>query len=151
MKLIKCIIRLERLLDVIEALAPVVSGLTVYEVRGHGRQSGHTAVYRGTEYTVALLPKMMIETVVDDSRADDIAKIVREAAIGRHSRGTMPLARVAIMQTGRVSAEEAIVTAATAMMRFNTHSIPHGDFVHRLAKGHDRPSPLMSGGKCAIW
>jgi nitrogen regulatory protein PII len=80
MKLIKCIIRLERLLDVIEALAPVVSGLTVYEVRGHGRQRGHTAVYRGAEYTVKLLPKMMVETVVDDSRADDSAKIVREAA-----------------------------------------------------------------------
>jgi nitrogen regulatory protein PII len=80
MKLIKCIVRPERLIDVIEKLSPVVPGLTVSEVRGHGRQRGHTAVYRGVEYEVKLLPKITIEIVIDDSRVDDIAKLVRDTA-----------------------------------------------------------------------
>jgi nitrogen regulatory protein PII len=81
MKLIKCIIRQEKLPAVIEKLADSVSGLTVFEVRGHGRQKGHSAVYRGVEYSVDLLPKTMIETVVDDSRVDDVINVVRQAAM----------------------------------------------------------------------
>jgi nitrogen regulatory protein P-II 1 len=81
MKLIKCIIRQDKLSAVIEKLADNVPGLTVSEVRGHGRQKGHSAVYRGVEYSVDLLPKTMIETVVDDSRVEDVINLVRNAAM----------------------------------------------------------------------
>jgi nitrogen regulatory protein PII len=54
--------------------------MTVTEVRGHGKQKGHTAIYRGQEYNVSLLPKMEIEVVVPDSMADDAIKAIIEAA-----------------------------------------------------------------------
>jgi nitrogen regulatory protein PII len=76
MKLIKSIIRQEKLHDTIQQLSQVVPGLTVSEVRGHGRQRGHQIVYRGIEYSVTLLPKVMIETVVDDNKVDDVVKIL---------------------------------------------------------------------------
>jgi nitrogen regulatory protein PII len=57
-----------------------VSGMTVTEVRGHGKQKGHTAIYRGQEYQVSLLPKMEIEVVVPDTIADQVIKAVIEAA-----------------------------------------------------------------------
>ena len=57
-----------------------IPGMTVTEVRGHGRQKGHTAIYRGKEYNVSLLPKMEIEVVVPDSMADDAIKAIVEAA-----------------------------------------------------------------------
>ena len=68
MKLIKSIIRQNKMDDVKDALAKLnISGMTVTEVRGHGKQKGHTAIYRGKEYDVSLLPKMEIEVVVEDS------------------------------------------------------------------------------------
>ena len=71
MKLFKCIIRPNKVDEVKEALAKVaIAGMTVTEVRGHGRQKGHTAVYRGREYEVTLLPKMQIETVVPEHLVD---------------------------------------------------------------------------------
>ena len=67
MKLIKAIIKPFKLDDVKDALAKVgVEGLTVTEVKGFGRQKGHTEIYRGSEYTVDFLPKTMIEIVVDE-------------------------------------------------------------------------------------
>jgi nitrogen regulatory protein PII len=54
--------------------------MTVTEVRGHGKQKGHTAIYRGKEYNVSLLPKMEIEVVVPDSIADEAIKAIVEAA-----------------------------------------------------------------------
>ena len=61
--------------------------MTVTEVRGHGKQKGHTAIYRGKEYNVSLLPKMEIEVVVPDSMADDAIKaIVQAARTGRNRR-----------------------------------------------------------------
>ena len=70
MKLIKSIIRPNKVDDVKEALGKLgISGMTVTEVRGHGKQKGHTAIYRGKEYNVSLLPKMQIEVVVADSLA----------------------------------------------------------------------------------
>jgi nitrogen regulatory protein PII len=64
-----------------DALTTVgVSGLTVTEVRGHGRQKGHTAVYRGQEYTVDLLPKMELEAVVPDDLVEDAVKAIVAAA-----------------------------------------------------------------------
>jgi nitrogen regulatory protein P-II 1 len=104
MKLVKCIIRLEKLSDVLEKLSPVVPGLTVSEVRGHGRQGGHTAVYRGVEYKVSLLPKVMIEIVIDDNNVEHIARIVREAAqtgeIGDGRIFVLPVEEVYHVRTG---------------------------------------------------
>jgi nitrogen regulatory protein P-II 1 len=80
-KLIKSIIRPNKVDDVKEALQKLgISGLTVTEVRGHGKQKGHTAIYRGKEYNVSLLPKMQIEVVVSDAIADDVVKTVVQSA-----------------------------------------------------------------------
>jgi nitrogen regulatory protein PII len=81
MKLIKSIVRPSKVDDVREALEKMqVPGMTVTEVRGHGRQKGHTAVYRGKEYNVSLLPKVEIEVVVPDNIVDDVIKAVIAAA-----------------------------------------------------------------------
>ncbi len=81
MKLIKSIIRPNKVDDVKDALAKLsISGMTVTEVRGHGKQKGHTAIYRGKEYNVSLLPKMEVEVVVPDSSADDAIKAIVGAA-----------------------------------------------------------------------
>jgi len=81
MKLIKTIIRPNKVDDVKDALAALnISGMTVTEVRGHGKQKGHTAIYRGKEYNVSLLPKMEIDVVVSDSIADDAIKAIIGAA-----------------------------------------------------------------------
>ena len=81
MKLLKAIIRPNKLEEVKDALAKIhVSGLTVTEVRGHGRQKGHTAIYRGTEYNVTLLPKIMIELVVSDEMVDGTIKTIIETS-----------------------------------------------------------------------
>jgi nitrogen regulatory protein PII len=81
MKLIKSIVRPNKVDEVKDALAKVgVSGMTVTEVRGHGKQKGHTAIYRGQEYAVSLLPKMEVEVVVADATADDAVKAIIQAA-----------------------------------------------------------------------
>ena len=81
MKLSKAMIRPEKLEEVKAALTRFgVNGMTVAEVRGHGRQKGHKAVYRGTEYTVTLLPKIMLDVVVADEMAENIVKIIIETA-----------------------------------------------------------------------
>jgi len=81
MKKIEAIIRHFKLEDVKNALVEKgISGMTVTEVRGHGKQKGHTAIYRGQEYNVSLLPKMEVEVVVPDSIADDAIKAIIEAA-----------------------------------------------------------------------
>jgi nitrogen regulatory protein PII len=81
MKLIKSIIRPNKVDEVKDALGRLnISGMTVSEVRGHGKQKGHTAIYRGKEYNVSLLPKMEIEVVVRDEVVDDAIKAIIEAA-----------------------------------------------------------------------
>ena len=81
MKLIKAVVRPNKVDEVKAALEKLqVSGMTVTEVRGHGKQKGHTAVYRGQEYQVSLLPKMQIETVVSDTLVDDVIKAIISAA-----------------------------------------------------------------------
>lgn len=81
MKLIKAIVRPNKVDEVKAALEKMqISGMTVTEVRGHGKQKGHTAIYRGQEYNVSLLPKMEIETVVADSLVDTAIKAIIEAA-----------------------------------------------------------------------
>jgi nitrogen regulatory protein P-II 1 len=72
-----------------------VDGMTVTEVRGHGRQKGHTEVYRGREYTVDLLPKIKIETVVDDELVDRVVQaIVTHARTGKIGDGKIFLSRI---------------------------------------------------------
>ncbi|MBD8528230.1 P-II family nitrogen regulator [Pseudomarimonas arenosa] len=81
MKLITAIIRPFKLDDVREALAQVgVSGLTVTEVKGFGRQKGHTELYRGAEYAVDFLPKLKIETAVSDDHLDVAVEAIINAA-----------------------------------------------------------------------
>jgi len=81
MQLIKAIIRPNKVDEVKEALGNVqVTGMTVTEVRGHGAQKGHTAIYRGKEYNVSLLPKMSIETVVADDMVDTVIQTIIKAA-----------------------------------------------------------------------
>ena len=81
MKLIKAIVRPNKVDDVKEALGVVgLPGMTVTEVRGHGKQKGHTAIYRGQEYNVSLLPKMEVEVVVPDPMADDAIKAIIASA-----------------------------------------------------------------------
>ncbi len=81
MKLIKAIIRPNKVDEVKDALGQLsISGMTVTEVRGHGRQKGHTAIYRGKEYSVSLLPKMEIEVVVTDEQVDAAIQAIIGAA-----------------------------------------------------------------------
>jgi len=81
MKLITAIIRHEKIEDVKEALTRIkVTGMTVREVRGHGRQKGHKAVYHGAEYSLTLLPKAMLETVVSDEIADQVVTAIIDTA-----------------------------------------------------------------------
>ena len=81
MKKIEAIIQPFKLEEVKEALKAIgVDGMTITEVRGHGRQKGHKEVYRGQEYQVDLLPKVKIELVVGDDRLDEIAAALANAA-----------------------------------------------------------------------
>ena len=81
MKLIKSIVRPDKVDAVKDAVGKInVSGMTVTEVRGHGKQKGHTAIYRGQEYNVSLLPKMQIEIVIPDDIVDDVVKAIILAA-----------------------------------------------------------------------
>jgi nitrogen regulatory protein P-II 2 len=81
MKLIKAVVRPNKVDEVKEALGKLsISGMTVTEVRGHGKQKGHPAVYRGKEYSVSLLPKMEIEMVVPDGIVDETIRVITQAA-----------------------------------------------------------------------
>ncbi len=93
---IEAIIQPSKLESVKEALREVgVDGMTVSEVRGHGRQKGHTEVYRGAEYTVDLLPKTKLELVLPDSRADAAVQVILKAAkTGKIGDGKIFLSKV---------------------------------------------------------
>jgi nitrogen regulatory protein P-II 2 len=81
MKLITAVIRPFKVEDVREALDKLgVHGMTVTEVKGYGRQKGHTEVYRGAEYVVNFVPKARLEVAVPSDRADAVVKAIREAA-----------------------------------------------------------------------
>ena len=81
MKKIEAIIQPFKLDEVKEALKSIgVDGMTISEVRGHGRQKGHKEVYRGMEYEVDLLPKVKVELVVADNRLEEITKQLADAA-----------------------------------------------------------------------
>jgi len=81
MKKLEAIIKPFKLDEVKEALARHgVEGMTVTEVKGFGRQKGHTELYRGAEYVVEFLPKVKLEILIDDDRAEVIAKTIQDAA-----------------------------------------------------------------------
>ena len=81
MKLITAIIKPFKLDDVKESLTKIgVQGLTVSEVRGYGRQGGHTETYRGSEYKVEFIPKVRLDIIVDDADADRVVEAVKSAA-----------------------------------------------------------------------
>lgn len=96
MKKIEAIIKPFKLEEVKEALAEVgVQGMTVTEVKGFGRQKGHTEIYRGSEYTVDFLPKVKIEIVVDASQAEVVAAaIVKSANTGKIGDGKVFISSV---------------------------------------------------------
>ncbi len=81
MKKIEAIIKPFKLEDVKEALVEAgISGMTVSEVKGYGRQQGHTELYRGAEYVVDFLPKIKIDLVVNDEQVDEIIKLISDNA-----------------------------------------------------------------------
>jgi nitrogen regulatory protein P-II 1 len=89
MKKVEAIVKPFKLEEVKEALAEIgVEGMTVTEVKGFGRQKGHTEIYRGSEYTVDFLPKIKIEVVLADNRVDDaVAAIIKAAKTGKIGDG----------------------------------------------------------------
>ncbi len=105
MKLVTAVIRPFKLEDVKAALERVgVTGLTVSEVSGYGRQGGHVEVYRGAEYVVNLVPKVKIEIVVDDDDADIVVAAVVDGArtdrIGDGKVWVTPVDRLVRVRTG---------------------------------------------------
>ncbi|QJQ95486.1 MULTISPECIES: P-II family nitrogen regulator [Halomonadaceae] len=105
MKLVTAIIKPFKLDDVREALADNgVQGITVTEVKGFGRQKGHTELYRGAEYVVDFLPKVKVEVAVDDSRLESVLDAIRTAAnsgkIGDGKLFVTPLEDVIRIRTG---------------------------------------------------
>ena len=104
MKLITSIIKPFKLDEVRESLAEVgVTGLTVTEVKGFGRQKGHTELYRGAEYVVDFLPKVKVEAVVSDDRVDAAIEAITKAA-----------------RTGKIGDGKIFVTAVEQVIRIRT-------------------------------
>ncbi|MBS15162.1 MAG: transcriptional regulator [Gammaproteobacteria bacterium] len=104
MKLVTAIIKPFKLDDVREALSEIsVQGMTVTEVKGFGRQKGHTELYRGAEYVVDFLPKVKIEVAIDDSSLDGVIEAITNAA-----------------NTGKVGDGKIFVTALEDVIRIRT-------------------------------
>jgi len=105
MKKIEAIIKPFKLDEVREALSEIgVSGLTVSEVKGFGRQKGHTELYRGAEYVVDFLPKIKVEVVVTDDRVAQVVDVIMETArtgkIGDGKIFVLPVEQVIRIRTG---------------------------------------------------
>ncbi|MGI8776696.1 MAG: P-II family nitrogen regulator [Acidimicrobiales bacterium] len=109
MRLITAIVKPFKLDEVKEALQGLsVHGMTVSEVRGFGRQGGHTEVYRGAEYTVAFIPKVRIEVLTDDEEAAGVADAIVEAA-----------------RTGQIGDGKVWVTPVETIIRVRTGELGH--------------------------
>ena len=114
MKKIEAIIKPFKLEEVKEALAEVgVQGMTVSEVKGFGRQKGHTEIYRGSEYTVDFLPKVKLEVIVDTDQAAAVAEaIVKSANTGKIGDGKVfisPVEEAIRIRTGETGAQAVAV------------------------------------------
>ena len=104
MKLVTAIIQPHRLDTVREALTALgVAGMTVTEVRGYGRQKGHTEIYRGAEYTIAFTPKLKIEVALPNDRVDEVIGALTQAA-----------------RTGRIGDGKIFVVELDAALRVRT-------------------------------
>jgi nitrogen regulatory protein PII len=103
-KLITTIIKPFKLDDVKDALKSVgIQGMTVSEVKGFGRQGGHTETYRGSEYAIDFVPKVQIELVIDDSQVDSVVDTIRTAAA-----------------TGKIGDGKIWITEVTRLIRLRT-------------------------------
>ena len=105
MKQVVAIIKPFKLDEVREGLSEIgITGLTVTEVRGFGRQKGHTELYRGAEYVVDFLPKVRLEVVVQDNRVDEVLEsIIKSARTGKIGDGkifVLPVDQVVRIRTG---------------------------------------------------
>ena len=110
MKLITAVIKPFKLDEVRESLSEVgVQGITVTEVKGFGRQKGHTELYRGAEYVVDFLPKVKVEVAIDDSNLDSAIEAISKAAhtgkIGDGKIFVSDLQQVIRIRTGETGAE----------------------------------------------
>jgi nitrogen regulatory protein P-II 1 len=104
MKLITAVIKPHKLEDVRSALETFgVSGMTVTEASGYGRQKGHTEVYRGAEYDIALIPKVRLDIVVEDGEVDHVVGVITKSA-----------------QTGRIGDGKVWVTPVESLFRVRT-------------------------------
>ncbi|MGZ6791540.1 MAG: P-II family nitrogen regulator [Mycobacteriales bacterium] len=110
MRLVTAVLKPFKLDDVKSALEAFgVAGMTVSEVQGHGRQRGHTEVYRGAEYTVTFVPKVKVEVLVDDADAGDVVDVIAKAAqtgsIGDGKVWSTPVDDVVRVRTGERGVE----------------------------------------------
>ena len=115
MKKVEAIIKPFKLEDVKEALSEIgIQGMTVTEVKGFGRQKGHTEIYRGSEYTVDFLPKVKIDIVVDDDQSEAVVDaIVKTANSGKIGDGKVFVSAVeeaVRIRTGETGAEAVATT-----------------------------------------
>jgi len=103
-KIVSAVIKPFRLDDVRSALSDIgINGLTVYEVKGFGRQKGHTELYRGAEYVVDYIPKVKIEVAIDDDLTDQVIDTIIEAA-----------------RTGKIGDGKIFVTNLESVVRIRT-------------------------------
>jgi nitrogen regulatory protein P-II 2 len=110
MKIVMAIIKPFKLDEVRDALTAVgVQGLTVTEVKGYGRQKGHTEIYRGTEYAVSFLPKLKVEVVVAAEQVDKVVEAISASAktgqIGDGKIFIMPVDHAVRIRTGETDAD----------------------------------------------
>ena len=105
MKMIVAIIKPAKLEEVKEALDAIgIQGMTISDVKGYGRQKGHTEIYRGAEYEVHFIPKIRIETVIDSDRTDEVVEKIRQIAntgkIGDGKIFVIPIEEAIRVRTG---------------------------------------------------
>ena len=110
MYLVTAIVKAHRVQDITDALKGIdVTGMTISDVQGFGRQRGHTEVYRGSEYKVDFVPKVRIDVLCDDSAADKTADVIADAArtgkIGDGKIWITEVARTVRIRTGEVGAD----------------------------------------------
>ncbi len=110
MKKIEAIIKPFKLDDVKEALNGIgIKGMTISEVKGYGRQKGHTEIYRGAEYVIDFLPKIKMEIIVDTEQVDQVIDTIIEAArtgkIGDGKIFVLPVEKIVRVRTGEIDSE----------------------------------------------
>ena len=109
MKKVEAVIKPFKLEDVKDALAEIgITGMTVSEVKGYGRQKGHSELYRGAEYVVDFLPKIKMEMIVDEDIVDQVTATIVEAA-----------------RTGKIGGDKIFVSAVEQIIRIRTGETDH--------------------------